>query len=452
MTHAFAGQPYRRELGDGLVLRWSEPTDELRLAELYQQVFRLSSTSGPNPRIGNWVHSLIGGQHPLIGPQDFALVEHVPSGTIVAATCLMTQTWVYDGVAVPVGRPEIVATLDDYRNRGLVRAIFELIHARSAARGELAIGITGIPYYYRQFGYEYALDLGGSRSLPYDRIPALKAGETEQYTLRQTTADDVPWVMALYDRDRARVVHSTAIPESYWHFLREGMHPDAAEGWVTQAIMAEATQQPVGYVLHSTHRRSPAINVIGLAVHEGVSLPAVLPGVLRALQRLELPHWKTEGEQEPPRELQFTFWRNHPVYTLLHEKLTPDAARPYAWYVHVPDVVALLRYVAPALERRLAVSVAAGYTGELKLTTYRGGLRMAFDGGRITVVEPWQAAVLDGGAMAGSPPLVLLQLIFGHRSLAQLRDSFPDVWASDEGRLLLDALFPPCTSWVLPLD
>ena len=42
-------------------------------------------------------------------------------------------------------------------------------------RGELVQGITGIPYYYRQFGYEMALDLGGGRMCYAPQIPELKA-------------------------------------------------------------------------------------------------------------------------------------------------------------------------------------------------------------------------------------------------------------------------------------
>ncbi len=53
----------------------------------------------------------------------------------------------YEDIPFTLGRAVIVATEGAYRNRGLQRAIFGLIHARSAARGHLAQGITGIPYY-----------------------------------------------------------------------------------------------------------------------------------------------------------------------------------------------------------------------------------------------------------------------------------------------------------------
>src|SRR5205809_1198915 len=81
----------------------------------------------------------------------------------------------YDGIAFGVGQPEFVATHPDYRNRGLIRKLFEMVHARSEAEGHLVQGITGITYFYRQFGYEYALELKGAESLIYHSSPRHKS-------------------------------------------------------------------------------------------------------------------------------------------------------------------------------------------------------------------------------------------------------------------------------------
>ena len=117
----------------------------------------------------------------------------------------------------------------------------------------------------------------------------------------------------------------------------------------------------------------------------------------------------------------------------------------------MPDLPGFLRHVAPALEARLAKSVAAGHTGELKLSFYRDGLRLAFDAGRLTVVEPWMPAHEDGGA-AAFPDLTFLQLLFGYRSLDELRGAFVDCWQDgDEPRTLLEALFPKQPSKFWPM-
>ncbi len=123
--------------------------------------------------------------------------------------------------------------------------------------------------------------------------------------------------------------------------------------------------------------------------------------------------------------------------------------------MRVPDLPARIRRVAPALEQRLAVSPASGNTGELRLDFYRGGLRLAFEGGRMAVAQSWSPRAKRWGphAQASFPPLVFLQLLFGRRSLAELRYALPDVRIHDEEpRVLLESLFPARPSRVIPLD
>src|SRR5579883_1557166 len=160
-TTQTSGIPERRDLGNGLVLRWSTAEDTEGLEQLTSMVFRDSPQEPPNQPLADLLHHLLSDTHPLMGSVDYALVEDMrkQGNRIVACTCLWRQTWEYEGIPFRIGRPEIVATDPEYRNRGLIREIFGLVHARSAAEGHLVQAITGIPYYYRQFGYEYALDL-----------------------------------------------------------------------------------------------------------------------------------------------------------------------------------------------------------------------------------------------------------------------------------------------------
>jgi hypothetical protein len=451
-TRSLAEAGYRRELGDGLVLRWATAADAGALAELYAEAFRDTADSPPNEGTLRVVEDYMSGRHPFLGPQDFAVVADERRGVVLAAACLMRQEWDYGGIPFPVGRPEIVASDPDYRERGLVRAVFELIHARSAARGDMAQGITGIYYYYRQFGYEYALDLGGDRSVYFAAIPKLKPDQNEPYTLRAYQADDLPLAMRLYDQDRARVPVSARISPEYWEWTRAGQNPAAGEGWPAQLIL-NAEGRPVGLVLVARRRWGDALPVLGLAVEPGTSLAAVMPSVLRALQAQAQELSTFRPDPPAPARIAFSLGRQHPAYDVLG----PAAATydpPYAWYVRVPDLPGFIRQIAPALERRLAASAAAGHTGELRLNFYRGGLRLAFEGGRLTDAQAWSARAERWGPRpnAGFPPLVFLQLLFGHRSLAELRYAFPDAWADSEARVVLEALFPPAPAWVLPLD
>jgi predicted acetyltransferase len=90
----------------------------------------------------------------------------------------------------------IVGTLPAYRNRGLVRTLVN--HLKDMlAEGEYDLShLGGIPYFYRQFGYEYALPLEGNWHLPLCQIPSA-AKNAPAYTFRDATTDDIPTLMEM---------------------------------------------------------------------------------------------------------------------------------------------------------------------------------------------------------------------------------------------------------------
>ena len=110
---ALANAAYRHDLGDGLLLRWSTAADLERLSTFYGLVFRRREQDPPGTRIAAWLRDMFSGRHPLIGQDGFALVENTATGEMVAATCLLSEAWEYDGIRIPVGRPEIVGSLPD---------------------------------------------------------------------------------------------------------------------------------------------------------------------------------------------------------------------------------------------------------------------------------------------------------------------------------------------------
>ena len=114
--------------------------------------------------------------HPTFEPErDVTVVEDTTTGRIVSALFLIPQVWSYAGMPMPVGQPELIATHPDYRRRGLVRAQFDVIHEWSRAADHVWQFISGIPWYYRQFGYSYAIDLPARPVLGLAEPPAVSS-------------------------------------------------------------------------------------------------------------------------------------------------------------------------------------------------------------------------------------------------------------------------------------
>ena len=147
-------------------------------------------------------------------------------------------------------------------------------------------------------------------------------------------------------------------------------------------------------------------------------------------------------------ELVFYLGKSHSAYAVWGDKLAPPYEPPYAWYVRVADVPRFVRHVAPVLEQRLADSPLIRHSGELKIDFYRDGLRLQFAQGKLAGAESWRRPAYGDEAQAGFPPLVFLQLLFGHRGLSELQNNYPDVWVNDEASLLVNTLFPKQVSWV----
>lgn len=116
------------------------------------------------------------------------------------------------------------------------------------------------------------------------------------------------------------------------------------------------------------------------------------------------------------------------------------------------DLMQFVHRIAPVLERRLLESAAEGHTGELMLSFYGSGLRLRLEAGRLAEAAAWQPANNQDGD-AAFPGLTFLQLLFGYRSLGELRDAFPDCLArSDDARALLQALFPKQASRIWAIN
>lgn len=440
-----------RELGDGLVMRRGAIEDAEALADF--QAITNSSTEEPDEGIRQWTWDLASGGMPGFDPSDFVIVEDTLTGAVVSSLNLISQTWTYGGVEFDVGRIELVATHPDYRRRGLVRAQMDVVHEWSAARSELVQGITGIPWYYRQFGYEMALESWGGR---WGETPAATpelAGPTAQYVLRPAATEDLRIASRLYDRGYQRYLVSCARGHEMWRYDLDGRSDGAAHRRKIRVI-EDSQGTLVGCLMHEPRLSRKRIVVTLFELAPGVSWEAVAPAVVRYLKETGQKYAARDGADFG--ELFWALGSEHPAYEV--SDLMPQAERPYAWYLRVPDLPAFVSRIASVLEKNLASSPAAGYSGDLKISFVGDGLRIAFEDGRLTVAERWMPTQLDSRLSprvrdALFPDLTFLQLLFGFRLVEDLEYAFPDCRISaDRAREPLNGLFPKRASHVWAIE
>jgi hypothetical protein len=438
-----------RDLGHGLILRRATCEDAEAVAQFNGTIHRPAESTTVNETIVALVRDLTVRPHPTCQASDFTLVEDKHSKQIVSSMCLINQTWSYAGISFGVGRPELVGTHPDYRNRGLMRAQFEEVHRWSAERGHLLQCITGIPYYYRQFGYEFALPLGGARTGAAFQIPALADGVDEPYTVRKAQVDDIPFLSRMYELGCQRSLMACVRDEAIWRYELNGRTP-GSDCCAEICVVQTSTGQPLGFLLHGSNIQTDGLGVYQYELAPEASWVEVTPSVLRYIKTFAEDFFKRKGKGA---FTYFGFWlgQEHPIYQVIESRL-PNVIPAYAWYIRVPDLAAFIKLITPALEQRLAASLAPGYSGEIKLSFYRGGLNLVWENGKLAKLEAWRPTAREWGS-ARFPDLTFLQLLFGYRSIEELQRSFPDCsGGNDETHLVLAALFPKMNSTIWPIE
>jgi GNAT superfamily N-acetyltransferase len=459
-------------LDGGLLLRRATAADVEPLADFNAAIH--GAPGPPDLSIATWARDLLTRPHPTFGDGGFLLVQEESSGRIVSSLNLIPQTWSYAGVPFGVGRVELVGTLPEYRRRGLVRLQMDEVHRWCLDLALPVQIITGIANFYRQFGYEQGLSMTEARAGYRYRIPPLAEGDSEPFTVRPATVEDAEFLAGLEEQARPRSLLSVPRDAALWRYEVAGITPGHTLGRLVRIVEAgpgapRPAGERVGYLVHDP-ARAPTVSVMAYELLPGLSWLAVTPSVLRYLQAYgdgtpsgepggdggaAGPQAGAPGGRRRFERFRFELGPAHPVYHTLPQRLTETQA-PDTEYVRVPDLPGFVRHIGAVLERRLAQSVAVGHSGRLRLSFFGDGLLLRFESGRLLEVAPcphFLSAAEAGPLGARFPDLTFLQLLFGCRSLEELEGSYGACRAvSEEGRVLLNVLFPKLPSLIWPVS
>jgi hypothetical protein len=410
---------YRQPLNDGLVLRTA--ADECDV----ERAARFSGTVH-GPGVASMTYNLFV-HHPHTRGSDLVLVEDERSHQVVSSLCLIPWTWRYEDIAIRAGEMGIVGTLESYRHRGLIRAQVGYFKHRLREHGCLLSHIQGIPYFYRQFGYEYALPLEGGLRLETRDVPTPPG---EPFAFRLATRDDLPALMRLYDEAAQDIALHTVRDEAIWRYLLT--HTDGTEMERETWVIQDADGQIAGYMCVPQHHFGQE-----LVVSEVSRL-----GFDAALAALN--HLGTLAEECDRPGIRLNLPAGCTLMRLARSLGAHDLGT-YAWQIHVPDARALVRALAPVLERRVAGSPFAGLTRHVRLGLYHKTLVLRFRAGKLTEVASLGATDDEPIRL---PPLQFIPLVLGYRTIEELRTTCPDVHVAPAWRLLADTLFPKVASFI----
>jgi len=385
--------------------------------ELMRRVF------GGESRVDLMVKKWIGHQ-PRMTLEEFFAARH--RGRTVAALCLIPSEWSIGEVRLRVAELGCVATLPEYRHLGLQRKLMAEYHKRVLEQGYDLSAIEGIPYFYRQFGYEYAL--------PLDEQTRIRLGEIPEYksacTIRPFTNHDVSKAMELLARSQRKFYVHSVRDEETWN-MQQKTHMVAE--YEFDGYCVEQEGQMTGYFRASQNPESKELFLREITdVNE--SAAQSIMGFLKKI-----------GVQSGLENLVCTISHHEPFAKYLAATGHQGQLQPYAWQIRVSDYMNMLRKMKTLLEERLRASEHNSLTAKINFNFFRYTVRLTIESGTITDVQRLEDC--EDRAVRFNPT-VFPQLLFGYRCREELELTYPDFIVRPSHRHLIDVLFPKLPSHI----
>jgi hypothetical protein len=371
---------------------------------------------------------------PGFGRESNFFLRDADSGMIASSLNAIPSIWSYDGI--PLRNLELgwVGTLKDHRRKGLVRSLYEhfdsLLH-----EGEYDIStIQGIPYYYRQFGYDFVIPMDPILWVNTSQLPTIDEKSPPPYMkikCRKAEKKDIDELQKLYDEDNKKVQIHIPRSRELWEIQEETGKFYESD---FRTFVFEDDGGIIGYLRLLTNIPSSGLYGSNMRVVE--SSIRTYDGVMRALEKV-----KTEAKKQEFDRVGFVGPSSNNLITIVHD-FGGQVLGEWKHQLRVPDTLRLLQKISPVLEKRLVGSMFEELTKDLAINTFRHCYLLKFVNGKIESISDIGMQEVDEHQGFRAPPNDLIRLIFGVYDIDELKHNNIDFIVSRNLKSLIATLFP----------
>ncbi len=350
--------------------------------------------------------------HPRMQREDFFMVYH--GDEAVAGLVLIPQRWSIDGVELKVAEMGCVGTVPEHRRKRLQWILNEEFDKRARGQGCDLCVLAGIPYFYRQFGYQYAVELDYETEIDVEKLPKEKG-----LTSRAFKETDIEQAQLLLEKTQTRYLVNSIRTPDIWKEQQETA-TYGAEPFKATVVLGDDkliayyrwwTSDKTFYI-RELAQEEEYTEKIAAAIRE----QAISSGCTKVLSKLS-------HEDEFSKYL---------------SDLGATKNKPYGWQIKILDPQGFLEKLGSALEKRLLNSEYRGLTKELRLNFWKYKIMLSFKDGKLESAE----YVDEAKRVFGLNPYASIQLFFGYRSREDLEYAYPDFYVRGGNDKLVDTLFP----------
>ncbi|MFW9950586.1 MAG: GNAT family N-acetyltransferase [Candidatus Thorarchaeota archaeon] len=359
-------------------------------------------------------------EHPQRKRIYWIYVEENNSNNIVSAITLMPLEWNFNGIPIPICEMGLVGTLPEYRNRKLIGIMNQLYEAIMKQEGYILSGIRGIPYYYRRFGYDFALKLDERILLDKNQIPSR---EVDNISFQKATREDLPFIKSIYNKEEEK------------YFITNRFNP---ENFVYKFLNDDFDNNFLSTYLIKINGKLISFFSYGMSF-DNVAFSLIVPEVNESCMIKILQFIKNLNEELD----QFIFHVNSD--TKFGQYLCSIGRKRdsgYGWQIKIPNIKEFLLAISPVLEQRIESSVFRGLSQEIVISDYRESFAIKFKNGKVRDIEVKKGYPFHGTCDLKIPGSNLIKLLLSDKNFEEIKYIIEDSILQPESEQLIEILFP----------
>jgi len=365
----------------------------------------------------------------------------IVSGRLVAHAVVIPRRFMIDGVPVEMGQVGYIATHPKYRKQGFMKDLMPAIDTLIAQKGLPLAYLFGIPYFYRRYGYEYALPDDSFRVAPSLELDRLRPGPTvspDEFIIRRLEFDDIDRALAIYGKDASHRTMWHPRSRKVWSFQSEQLQL-FSEGWEAEEVVFEKDGKVKGYMRYDVLDDALKVREVNFdEEYQKEGLSFALEHIINDAFARNLPR------------VQAAIPLDHPFMNFFVTRGGVSVDYTYGGMMKVIDLMELMKRLKNLINQRMIGTELTRFVGTMTINIYEEHINIRIINGKIRTldIKPREPEVMKEIRLS---PQQFVQLLTGYKGVDDLL-GIPDFRIEPRWIGPMKALFPKGNPYIYMHD
>ncbi len=335
----------------------------------------------------------------------------------VGILCLLDTHVKYGEVKIKAAEYGIAGTLEEYRGRGVNNKLTELFLEKSNELGYDFLIIEGIPYFYRTYGFNYAVPMTGEKI----DLERLKLQNKDSVQIRKATLNDLDFLVEEYNK-ATKIYDLVKIKD------RE----------IIRAQISVYDSSVISKDYFILEKRNKKIGYFTLNKVETPEISDISPFLTFSQYESVLSYFKNKKYKTLKTDLK----KENKFIKYFRAKGSEKTAS-YAYQLKIRDQYSFLKSIKPVLEKRVKNSIYANEEIKLHYNNYQDIIQFKLNKGKIYINKLEKN---EGDNDFALIPQGAVKLFSGDKSMDEITNFLPDCYVKEKYSDLINILFPKLNS------